>query len=486
MSAILFTLMSFFLAPHGAPMFGGVIYHEGTMLVEAQTCAEADVQAAVTAASNGATVLVPAGSCTWEGAYPDYILEWTNKNITLQGAGIGNTVISCGVITSISPQGGRCLRWNSTSANNTFSQSRITGFTFRITANGGQAIIVLDQESITTPHSGWRIDHNRFWYDASFTGNAVTIQGSTYGVIDHNVFDWKAQGINIQVTSAQSYESGMNLPGQFMWQQAADLGTANFLFIEDNQFNHITTTGIRNAIYDTAGGGGRTVIRYNTINSGFFNHHWVRGNGTTSGDWCGTLLEVYRNVFVGAVEHNATTVGGLEAGTGVFYENQVTGYTSGFSLTDRRAAGTETAAPLGDCDGTETHDGNAGDASAPGWPCLGQIGRSPGKTIAQIQGGDKQTSLPSHFWKNGTDAGCATGGSCTDSIGVSVNPAAYIKATAHDTGGGFGHGDVDYILGGDTPKSGYTAYTYPHPLITAQDGLVGAGSRINLRLRGDQ
>jgi hypothetical protein len=256
-----------------------------------------------------------------------------------------------------------------------------------------------------------------------------------------------------------------NPAGQMMWKQPADLGTANFLFIEDNVFDN-TATASALPIYDTAGGGGRTVIRYNTIDRGFFNHHWVRGDGASGGDWCGTILEVYRNVFAGDASFNFAW-GSMESGTGVFYENQTSGYKADvIGLSERRAEGTESNPAFDACDGTETHDGNAGDASAPGWPCLGQVGRAPGLTLAQIIAGTKQTSLPLHLWKNGADAGCATGGSCTNSSTVSINAGAvnHIKATGHTvTGGGYGQGEVDYILGGDTPKPGYTAYTYPHP-----------------------
>jgi PKD repeat protein len=112
--------------------------------------------------------------------------------------------------------------------------------------------------------------------------------------------------------------------------------------------------------------------------------------------------------------------------------------------------------PVGDCNGTHAWDGNI---EANGWPCLGQIGRAPGKSIAQIMAGDKQPSYSFKFWNNGPEADCLTGGAgCTDNVVVyngGVND--YIKDTAHT------NGDKDYELLGNTPAAGYTPLAYPHP-----------------------
>lgn len=431
----------------------------GGGVVTAASCSRDDVQAAVSAAVNGDEVQLPACDVTWSGNYPNYLVTWSNKNLTIRGAGIDQTIISCGTANG-GPTGGRCFIAANDTDSNAFSQSRFTAMTLHVTAPSGQAIVIRDQESTTSPHSGWRIDHMRLWYDATGSGNAVTLQGAFYAVLDSNVYDWKNQGIVIQGTSGQSYESagGLTNPvGQMMAKQAADLGTANYTFIETSVFNCSGTNGC--AVFDSAGGGTRVVFRNNTVTAGFFNHHWVRGL-----DWCGILAEIYHNTFTGNSSYSASPVV-LESGTALIFENQITGHGGGnISVEDRRAAGAETSPSFLACDGTHAWDGNAGDPNAPGWPCLGQIGRAPGKTLAQIQAGNKQTSLPLHLWLNGADPGCATGGSCTNSSSVFViNAPAYIKATPHSTSG-FGNGDADFINGGSTPKVGYTPYQYPHPL----------------------
>ncbi|MBI5181522.1 MAG: hypothetical protein HZA06_01265 [Nitrospirae bacterium] len=55
--------------------------------INATSCSASDVQTAINAASDGDTVSVPAGSCTWSSR-----LSFT-KGITLQGAGSGITII---------------------------------------------------------------------------------------------------------------------------------------------------------------------------------------------------------------------------------------------------------------------------------------------------------------------------------------------------------------------------------------------------------
>ena len=57
--------------------------------ITAASCQQPAVQAAVNSANSGDTVNIPAGSCTWTTA-----VSWENKNISLMGAGIGQTVIT--------------------------------------------------------------------------------------------------------------------------------------------------------------------------------------------------------------------------------------------------------------------------------------------------------------------------------------------------------------------------------------------------------
>lgn len=85
--------------------------------IAAASCSRTDVEAAISAASNGDTVTIPAGTCTWTN-----VLVIT-KAITLQGAGIGNTIIKDGQQT----YGEYIMDWTLV-ANRT---SRMTGIEFQ-------------------------------------------------------------------------------------------------------------------------------------------------------------------------------------------------------------------------------------------------------------------------------------------------------------------------------------------------------------------
>src|SRR5215218_1378957 len=65
--------------------------HTEAAVIHARSASYVDVAAAVTLAANGDTVAVPAGTATWN---TTLII---NKAITLQGAGIGQTVILDGL-----------------------------------------------------------------------------------------------------------------------------------------------------------------------------------------------------------------------------------------------------------------------------------------------------------------------------------------------------------------------------------------------------
>lgn len=55
--------------------------------VNAATCNTSDVQSAINAATEGQTVTIPAGTCTWTSG-----VSWTGKGIAIQGAGSGRVI----------------------------------------------------------------------------------------------------------------------------------------------------------------------------------------------------------------------------------------------------------------------------------------------------------------------------------------------------------------------------------------------------------
>ena len=58
-------------------------------IIPAASCSSGDVTAAIEASSNGDTVSVPAGACTWNTQ-----VSLGAKSITLEGAGAGKTIIT--------------------------------------------------------------------------------------------------------------------------------------------------------------------------------------------------------------------------------------------------------------------------------------------------------------------------------------------------------------------------------------------------------
>lgn len=405
--------------------------------ITAASCSQANVQSAINSAASGDTVAIPAGSCTWSSA-----VSWTNKSIAVVGAGKDVTIISCGA----------CFNITSNLSSSAASQWRLSSMTLQGAAPGGMNIQIWD--NVGSWHYGWRIDHLKLNYPGSGSGYGIFIGGVTFGLIDHNDWIWGG-GLAVIIAAQQSteYPAGIpNLQGAYSTSLPLDLGTANAVYIEDNTF----TGG--GAAYDTSSGGGRAVFRYNKLTGCMYYSHWTR-----SAEVGGVLHEIYNNKFVGNAAYNAYPIR-LEAGTGVIFNN-TNQMTDNYVLVDERRGFMESSAPLGACDGTKKWDGNAGDVAAPGWPCLGQIGRSPGKTIAQIMAGDKQVSAPLYLWNNGTQDSCSTGGACTNSMTVSVygGSGAYVKATPHP------NGEVDYVLNGSTPKPGYTPFVYPHPLQAGSD-----------------
>jgi len=207
-------------------------------------------------------------------------------------------------------------------------------------------------------------------------------------------------------------------------------------------------------------------------------NHWTRGCEIAA-----TVMEIYNNTWMVGQSPLSTSdpgqVARIEAGTGVFFNN-TSNYNGGkpyIQLDDRRAGGAggpvgNEAAPgtWGLCDGTHGWDGNAKDPAAPGWPCLGQIGRAPGASFTALAAGTaRQASAPFYMWNNGVDIGCSTGGACTDSIRAWSSPAAYIRNTPHP------NGEVDY-LDNNTSKPGYSPYIYPHPLVSGSSASESSGS----------
>lgn len=399
------------------------------------SCEQTDVQTAVDQAHDNDTVVIGSGTCTWGDQ-----VTWEDKNISVTGQGIGKTIIT-GPTRKI---------WVNDihKASFAISNMTLTGPSQPV----GQTIAIYNNS--TTPSYGWRIHH----IDFNSPGQsivAVWAAGLTYGLVDHCTVE--ADGGNIFLMySYVGFDTVYN--GDAAWSLPLDLGGGNSaVYVEDctikiDNYYDYESSAVNDMEY-----GASMVFRHNIVTGTMFQTHAARSSARGA-----KRYEIYNNVFDGTCPGcaNGHFIWPLfiRAGTGVIFNNRISGYyaTNNFIVDNQRTcdATVKTWSPTFGCDGTHSWDGNI---EASGWPCLDQIGRGPGTPGSQL-------SVPLYAWNNGTNATCATGGPCDNASGIVLNTgcdsSAVIKAIPH------ANGEVDYVNNGTNAKSGYTPYTYPHPLIT--------------------
>ena len=414
--------------------------------VNAASCSQADVQAAVNGAAQGDTVAVPAGTCVWSGR-----VTWSNKRIHVMGAGIGQTVIV-----------GTDLFRIEASANP--ASFRISNFTFTHSSGEANEVITITNYNSSSFTKGWRIDHNRFLY--SNAGETMNVYGLTWGLIDHNTWDTTPGGRPAMPLYMYGYlntetGTGNSLMGATYWNRPMNLGSDEAIYFEDNTVNFALASG-QPFVFDMDFGGA-IVMRYNVVHNAYVQTHSARSNGRG-----GFKYEVYNNVFTDSHARFAI----MRSGSGVFFNNQVTGTLLTIDIDSQHIPGNAafSGLPLGLCSATNPYDGHI---EPSGWPCLDQPGRGGGVT------GANQESIPLYSWNNGTLATCATGGACNNTTfirlnGVAADQAPYIKSTPHV------NGQVDFVNNGSTPKPGYTPFVYPHPLATGTTGAPSAPNSLRI------
>lgn len=280
--------------------------------IEAKSVSLADVQAAVRSAGDGDTVIVPAGTATWTAT-----LDIT-KNITLQGAGPGSTVIIDAVpayaheqrpktrgsprmtrkqVPRRQPSGFRRSR-PAKAANMTSSTPRkrpsalivinltrdlpfrLTGFTFKGSTDsaekGWKARIQLSGDS-----HAFRIDHCTF---DRLHGLNVSMTGFLCGVIDHCQFNL----MNVQPIQISHISWNKGDHGNGSWADNVNWGSEKFVFIEDNVFDNLTGNKRSIDAYE----GARLVVRYNQFHNTGLSAHGTEGQGRGA-----RAIEEYNNVY---------------------------------------------------------------------------------------------------------------------------------------------------------------------------------------------
>ena len=445
-----------------------------------------------TQAGDGDTITVPAGTFPWTTGVR------ISKAITLQGAGVGQTIVRDGV------QSSQLINWQ-LSPNGV---ARITGIEFQ---DGGRVNVgtapggIIHITGSNTNGSQFRFDHNK-WTD--LYGYFVT--DTVIGVIDHNTV-LVGQRVSEWIYPYGNLWNGAVF-GDGSWAAPANWGSSQFLFIEDNVFTDSNTV-FEGQLTD-AFNGARFVVRHNTITNLVVGNH---GTETPGRGRSGRAEEVYNNTF--DCNHVNRFVANARGGTMLFHHNTITNCggagASNPTLTSVRMLGP--FSPWGGADGTNGWDqnnfgnpfysgtltavsGNTVTINGAGWPTNRWIGytlkRNAGG-FSYIQSNTSNTitfandlfgnhppyAIGNVIVINKVDQSLDQAGAGQGTLISSGNPTpppgfnqvaepCYSWNNMNDGSpfNNFDPGTANIQQGihyfNNTIPTGYTPYTYPHPLVT--------------------
>ena len=371
-------------------------------VITAVTCSQSDVTAAVTAASAGDTVIVPSGSCSWSGLS-------LSKAVTLQGAGIGLTNIT--------------LTGNNTVTKSAAGVIRIKAFSFSI-ANGGNT------NKGFTIQGSWKSAQPIVFQNNAFTTNGsglflVAVPGGL--IVANNSFTGQWDDSFLQIKDPQDLQGSWHTADSMGAQDTS--GTLNH-YVETNTFVGGTNQGID---CDDAC---RMVYRYNTLTNSSFNSH---GEDTSPNGL--RHFEVYNNSFGNTRDTsqlaNESQAVWIRGATGVIYNNFFANLAGNYWGTKpeirMNIRGAEDVRPQGTC-------------AQVSYPVPHQLG--------QNNNGTSDFTDPIYLWGN------------TGTIIISAgwnwgNPCGFTFTTFFQ----WGRDGVNPTGSGGSPKPGYVAFTYPHPLV---------------------
>ena len=444
-------------------------------------------------AQDGDTITLPAGTFVWLNGVT------ISKSIVIQGAGIDQTIIQDNVPRT-SPNFGRLF---SVSASGTW---RLTGFTLTfgtVASIGGQGTINLSGSS-----HAFRIDHVKF---NDLYNGGINTTGDLWGVIDHCNFISSRALLGIFI--GHDNWGGVGTYGDNSWAQPTNLGSNQFIFVEDNTYSG--SAGVQDFVDGL--GGSRYVVRHNVTTNGSIGG----GHGTDSGQRRRSVraFEIYNNTMIATYLFPMSSY--MRGGTGVIYNNTVSNYqvvAQGASYRD-----VDSFAPWGACNGISpwdttdnilyvsgAHTGSNGVAliltdttknfttacnggscvdysvtnTTQGWSsAISSVTTTTATATASNYGnahnwntGDAyqiRRSYPS-LDQVGRGAGVLLSGDSPTRSGPvnQVSEPVYVWSNTGYTISQCGSGmwtnvrlGRDFIDNGTTAKPGYTPYIYPHPLV---------------------
>ena len=412
--------------------------NENAATIYANSCSQQDVQAAINSASDGDTVVIPDGSCTW--STPVTI----TKSITLQGGGsysvnanhedTGNWPLT--ITFSSLPNYRSGIEISGVSG----AFIRITGIHFSGSVPGGTSghgAIMVE----TSNEADWRVDNCRF----TVSENALTSRSSGLGGLMDHIYVYSSgcdgDGSVVAMDKRNSYE------GQRVFSQPVGFGSSNFVFIEDSTFWHTCTSGSPATSVTDGQAGGKFVFRHTYVRDAMVVWHGTESGAPERG---GYAFEVYNNEFYWTMPSDRYHAAILHrGGTALIYNNIATNYQAFWKSWVHRA--TNSFGIFGRADGTQVHDGNWGAPYPPGYPALDQPGRgqAAGVALADVQ---PQAEAKVYIWNN-TLINTAT---------VYHNNPSYVVEGR----------DYEISDNDSARPSWYTPFPYPHPL-------QSSGSRAN-------
>jgi hypothetical protein len=423
----------------------------------ARSASYGDVAEAISSAKAGDTVVVPAGTGTWNNQLT------ITKSIILQGAGIDRTTIKWG---SVQTADNYLIQYNPVDQPSD-APFRISGFTIDGDNKGGCIRVVGTSTRV-------RIHHNKIMNapqinNISFRG--IYLKGRVWGVIDNN------QIINC-FKSIDSYGQQKS-----SWDNYTYLyGTADNIYYEDNLISTYSSV-------HSGGQGGRYAARYNTYyvyhkdglgQQSLFDMHGNQGNDS---NYATMGAEKYGNKVINY--HNLRS--DQRGGKSLHFYNDVTLMSSGGKWTV--FYGNNVREEFADCNDRTAHN-NCG----------------TGGTFSGSKDGQPMRVSDSYYWVNhvngkNTSTGIITNAKWENGLAGNVDFWNYSSSFSGSSGMGCGSlvnrpanctagvaywatnqscSDLTGMVGANpsTPISGtlykctstnkwtayYTPYTYPHPL----------------------
>jgi hypothetical protein len=395
----------------------------------AQSCSVADIHAAASSATDGDTVLVPSGSCTWT------TVLTIAQGLTLDGQGLAAITFGSGSGLTVNTDA--------------IASAVVTGFTFNNGFTNGSYPISIN--TTTAPLNVAFHIYNDSLNDDGQQGGAVTligVSGVGPGLIDHNSFT-TANGadevIHLLGSGSTSDTSG--------WSNDVVPGGPNMVFLENNVFvnSSAVSTSAEEAYY-----GAQLVFRYNTLT--------FEANDIHQGGLSGRWAEIYDNSYeIGAATANLPDYWQFRGGSGLVFDN----ISSGTPCCQDPYPGAQFGP---DCPSSDQCTG--------AWPIPSQVGTGINETTsspvyvwgnAATVDGSTQSIQASLGYTNGTQHGgtptaCTHPGGVCDVVVTANAPATWVRCeSAADVSAGC---PVSYS---------YTPYTYPHPLDTLSTSCVGVG-----------